>query len=85
MEQTEQVRVLDRATYKKIKQMSREEMQNFLTRYYKGIVADTTSLELVDFDITEILADIKQIPGIGEKRFAEIESVLRKHLLPNEQ
>ena len=27
-------KMLDRATYKKIKGMTREEMQNFLTNYY---------------------------------------------------
>ena len=32
--------MLDRATYKKIKGMTREEMQNFLTNYYNNVMED---------------------------------------------
>lgn len=32
----ENAKMLDRATYKKIKGMTREEMQNFLTNYYNN-------------------------------------------------
>ena len=33
-------KMLDRATYKKIKGMTREEMQNFLTNYYNNVMED---------------------------------------------
>ncbi len=33
-------KMLDRATYKKIKGMIREEMQNFLTNYYNNVMKD---------------------------------------------
>ncbi len=38
--------MLDRATYKKIKAMSREEMQNFLTNYYHNVIEDVATIDL---------------------------------------
>ena len=35
--------MLDRATYKKIKGMTREEMQNFLTNYYNNVMEDANA------------------------------------------
>ena len=42
-------RTLDRTTYKKIKGMTREEMQNFLTNYYNKVMQDASDATL-DFD-----------------------------------
>lgn len=70
-------KMLDRATYKKIKGMTREEMQNFLTNYYHNVMADA---EAPTLDLGELRAEIGSIKGVGEKRLDEIMAVIEKHL-----
>ena len=66
--------IIDRDTYRKIKKMSREEMQAFLMRYADGLTNSHT------IDLREVEKDIKAIKGIGEKRAEEIMSIFEKHL-----
>ena len=68
-------KMLDRATYKKIKGMTREEMQNFLTNYYNNVMNDAPSL-----DLSELRKEIGSIKGVGEKRLDEIMAVIERHL-----
>ena len=68
-------KMLDRATYKKIKGMTREEMQNFLTNYYNNVMEDAPSLEL-----GKLKKEIGSIKGVGEKRLDEIMAVIKLHL-----
>lgn len=70
-------KMLDRATYKKIKAMSREEMQNFLTNYYNNVMQDVSEATL---DLDELRKEIGGIKGIGEKRLDEIMAVIERHL-----
>ena len=70
-------KMLDRATYKKIKGMTREEMQNFLTNYYNNVMADA---EAPTLDLDEVRKEISSIKGVGEKRLDEIMAVIEKHL-----
>ena len=70
-------KTLDRATYKKIKGMTREEMQNFLTNYYNNVMADA---ETPTLDLGELRTEIGSIKGVGEKRLDEIMAVIEKHL-----
>ena len=70
--------VLGRATYKKIRGMSREEMQNFLTNYYHNIMEDAPTYSV---DLKELRAELSNIKGVGEKRLDEIMSVIEKHLV----
>jgi hypothetical protein len=70
-------KMLDRATYKKIKGMTREEMQNFLTNYYNNVMEDA---EAPPLDIGELRKEIGSIKGVGEKRLDEIMAVIEKHL-----
>lgn len=74
-------KMLDRATYKKIKIMTRKEMQNFLTNYYNNVMEDT---EVPTFDLGELRKEIGSIKGVGEKRLDEIMEVIEKHLEINE-
>ena len=69
--------LLDRATYKKIKGMSREEMQNFLTNYYHNVLKDADTPAL---DLGELRDELSSIKGVGEKRLDEIMTVIEKHL-----
>lgn len=70
-------KMLDRATYKKIKSMTREEMQNFLTNYYNNVMEDA---EAPTLDLGELREEIGSIKGVGEKRLDEIMAVIEKHL-----
>lgn len=70
--------VLDRSTYKKIKSMSREEMQKFLTNYYYNVMEDAPTSSV---DLKELRAELSNIKGVGEKRLDEIMSVIEKHLV----
>lgn len=73
--------VLDRSTYKKIKGMSREEMQNFLTNYYYNVMEDA---ETSAVDLEALRAELSSIKGVGEKRLDEIMSVIGKYLVVGE-
>ena len=68
-------KMLDRATYKKIKGMTREEMQNFLTNYYNNVMEDA---EAPTLDLGERREEIGSIKGVGEKRRDEIMAVIEK-------
>lgn len=70
-------KMLDRATYKKIKSMTREEMQNFLTNYYNNVMADA---EAPTLDLGKLKKEIGSIKGVGEKRLDEIMAVIKLHL-----
>lgn len=70
-------KMLDRATYKKIKSMTREEMQNFLTNYYNNVMQDASEATL---DLDELRKEIGCIKGVGEKRLDEIMAVVEKYL-----
>ena len=70
-------KMLDRATYKKIKGMTREEMQNFLTNYYNNVMEDA---ETPTLDLGELKKELGSIKGVGEKRLDEIMAVIERHL-----
>lgn len=70
-------KMLDRATYKKIKSMTREEMQNFLTNYYNNVMEDAETPML---DLGELRTELGSIKGVGEKRLDEIMAVIERHL-----
>lgn len=70
-------KMLDRATYKKIKGMTREEMQNFLTNYYNNVMEDTNAPTL---DLGEPRSELGSTKGIGEKRLDEIMCVIQRHI-----
>lgn len=70
-------KMLDRATYKKIKGTTREEMQNFLTNYYNNVMEDA---EAPTLDLGELRTETGSIKGVGEKRLDEIMAVIEKHL-----
>ena len=70
-------KMLDRATYKKIKGMTREEMQKFLTNYYNNVMEDANAPTL---DLGELRKELSGIKGVGEKRLDEIMAVIERHL-----
>lgn len=72
---SDEQKIIDRDTYRKIKKMSREELQSFLMRYADGLMDKEHTV-----DLRELEADIRTIKGIGEKRLEEIMAIIEKHL-----
>ena len=68
--------IIDRDTYRAIKKMSREELQDFLMRYANGLLENDGK----SIDLREVEKDLRQIKGIGDKRIEEIMAVIEKHL-----
>lgn len=66
--------IIDRDTYRKVKKMSREDLQAFLVRYANNISENRS------IDLREAEADLKTVKGIGEKRLEEIMAIIEKHL-----
>lgn len=75
--------ILDRAMYKRVKSMDREEMeQTFKNIYeigYNAAKKETTSLALLDTDA--LRSDIGRVKGVGDKRLDEIMSIIEIHLI----
>ena len=65
---------IDRDTYRKIKKMSREELNDFLIRFGNNLTKDST------VDLREIEKEMLQIPGIGQKRVEQIMTVIERYL-----
>ena len=70
-------RIIDRETYRKIKKMSREEMQGFLMRYAEGLLEDKDEKTI---DLSALENELRKVKGIGEKRLEEIMTVIEKFL-----
>ena len=66
---------IDRDTYRKIKKMSREELNDFLIRYANNLTKGST------VDLCEIEFQIRQIKGIGDKRVEQIMTVVERYLV----
>ncbi len=65
---------IDRETYRKIKKMSREELNDFLIRYANNLTQDST------VDLREMEKELLSIPGIGQKRVEQIMAVIENYL-----
>lgn len=73
--------ILDRALYKQIKNMNRDEMEGFLKRVfengYKKAVSENVSA-CSDVDLDKLRKEIGKINGIGTKRLDEIMAIIEK-------
>lgn len=63
---------IDRDTYRQIKKMSREELNDFLIRYAQNLCTP--------IDLREMEAEIRTIKGIGDKRTDQIMTIIEKYL-----
>lgn len=64
---------IDRDTYRQIKKMSREEMNDFLIRYAQDLC---TPIDLRDME-----KEIRAISGMGEKRTEQVMEIIEKYLV----
>lgn len=69
---------LDRDTYKKVKSMNRERMEQFLADIY-DLGKNSNQEAVVDF--VEMRKRISEIKGIGEKRVEIIMNVVETYLM----
>ena len=69
---------LDRDTYKKVKSMNRERMEQFLADVY-DMGKNSNQEAVVDF--VELRKRISEIKGIGEKRVEIIMNVVETYLM----
>jgi hypothetical protein len=67
--------VIDRATYKRIKSMNKEQMEDFLVKYAAELIADTPTIDL-DF----IREDISHVRGIGPERLEIIMQIIKERI-----
>lgn len=63
---------IDRDTYRKIKKMSREELNSFLIRYAQNLCNP--------IDLRGMEKDIRAISGMGEKRTELVMDIVEKYL-----
>ena len=73
--------ILDRALYKQIKNMNREEMEGFLKRvfmngYKKAVSENAADSSSVDLD--RLREEIGKLNGIGTKRLDEVMAAVEK-------
>lgn len=68
--------IIDRATYKKIKKMNREELTKFILKYGDQLLGEQG--KTIDLPALEI--ELSKIKGIGGKRLEEIMTVIEKSL-----
>ena len=66
---------IDRDTYRKIKKMNREELNDFLIQYANNMTKN------IIVDLREMEFEIRQIKGIGDKRVEQIMTVVERYLV----
>lgn len=66
---------IDRDTYRQIKKMSREELNNFLVRYAQNLCTP--------IDLSDLEKEIRAISGMGEKRTELVMNIIEKYLGDN--
>ena len=66
MEQIKREKLIDREVYRKVKQMSRTEMEDFLHNIY--VMGAKAAL----VKKTDLIAQLKTVNGLGEKRIEAI-------------
>lgn len=73
--------ILDRAMYKDIKNMKREQMESFLKRVFEnGYRKALEDRPVQTADLEKIRKEISEINGIGSKRLDEIMNVINSNL-----
>lgn len=68
----EKQQAIDRDTYRQIKKMSREELNDFLIRFSQNLCTP--------IDLRDLEKEIRAISGTGEKRTELVMSIIEKYL-----
>lgn len=71
--------LLDRNLYRKIKNMNKTELNQFIHNVYNTGKEDALSeIEVTEINIEQIRAEISEIKGIGETRLNQIMDIISK-------
>lgn len=69
--------LINRKTYKKVKSMDKQEMEDFLARiYHQGYQDGIRDAETVDFK-TKLVQVLEQTKGIGQKTIQNVLNTLK--------
>ena len=68
--------IIDRATYKKIKKMNREELTKLILQYGDELLGEQGKT----IDLPALETELSKIKGIGGKRLEEIMVIIEKFL-----
>lgn len=73
--------LLDRELYRKIKNMNKSELNNFINNVYNTGKEDALSeVEIAKINIEQIRIEISEIKGIGETRLNQIMDIISKNI-----
>lgn len=73
--------LLDRNLYRKIKNMNKTELNQFIHNVYNTGKEDALSkIEITEINIEQIRAEISEIKGIGENRLNQIMDIISKNI-----
>lgn len=73
--------LLDRELYRKIKNMNKSELNNFINNVYNTGKEDALSeVEVTEINIEKIRTEISEIKGIGETRLNQIMDIISKNI-----
>ena len=75
--------ILDRALYKQIKNMKRDEMEGFLKRIFENgykKAMNENAAEGSSVDLDKMREEIGKINGIGDKRLDEVMRAIEKNM-----
>lgn len=69
--------LLDRDTYRKVKQMNKDQMEDLMQHYY-NLGRESVSSHVLDME--SLRNDIGKVRGVGESRLNEIMEIINIHL-----
>lgn len=73
--------LLDRALYRKIKNMDKSELNSFIQNIYNTGKEDALKeIDVAEINIEKIRTEISEIKGIGEKRQNQIMEIITKNI-----
>lgn len=73
--------LLDRALYRKIKNMDKSELNRFIQNIYNTGKEDALKeFDVAEINIEKIRTEISEIKGIGEKRQNQIMEIITKNI-----
>lgn len=72
------VYILTRETYKRLKSFNRAQMQEFISEVYRGAEENAASV-VDDVDFEELRSRIGEVKGVGEARLNDIMDVIKEY------
>ncbi|MBO6231513.1 MAG: hypothetical protein J6O50_13215 [Ruminiclostridium sp.] len=71
---------INRDLYRKIKSMSREQLEATLNNIYDTGIKDALDNAVIDLDMDKLRSDLGTVSGIGEKRLEQIMEIITRNI-----